>query len=75
MEYYCRKTGLEPLDSVHAIGLGILLWGVSGHAVTVEDGGVCYRVAIDTPITQFDMSSVLAQLLPLTTPAGLDADT
>ena len=75
MDYRCHKTGYAPFDSIHAIGLGFLLWGASGQPVTVADDGVCYRVVLETPIQVIDLPSILANLLPLTTPAELHADT
>lgn len=75
MEYCCLKTGFELLDSVHAMGLGLLLWSASRQPVTLEDRGLDYLVTTETPIELLDLSTILAYLLPLTTPAELNADT
>jgi len=74
MTYSCLKTGFEPLDSIHAIGLGLLLWGTSGQPVSVEDRGLFYQLVPDASIDHIQLPAVLADLLPLTTPAELEAD-
>jgi hypothetical protein len=75
MNYICLKTGYESLDSIHGIGLGLLLWGASGQPVTVEDCGLFHVITIETPIHSINLPIILEGLLPLTTAADVEADT
>lgn len=74
MNYSCMKTGFEPLDSIHAIGLGLLLWGASKQPVIVEDRGLFHMITTEAPIEPINLATILADLLPLATVAGLEAD-
>lgn len=74
MDYSCIKSGYEPLDSIHAVGLGQLLSKVSGQPVNIEDRGLFYALTLTASIHTLDLPDILTELLPMASPPLLEAD-